>query len=212
MILPPSRPSNALPNGTTLFSTTVPHTGADETVLDTQSIPDPFVSVRHHHSFAQIIIRRNCSCGIKSLLRPTPKYLVHGAARGSDQTSSKKNPNDDCDVREKVDIPKRQDDEMAIFLSRPALHSWKAVFPLWRSTTQHLGRVCEWHLGSSQVWKWCIVCTSQSCSRIFFFSKLLTLRANVKRMTNQQKMESCLWANTFLRAWASSEREQVSRE
>ena len=115
MIVPPSRPSNAVPNATTLFSTTVLDTGADETVLDTQSIPDPVVSVRHHHSFAQIIIRWNCFCGIKSLLRPTPKYLVRGAARGSDQTSSKQNPNDDCDFREKVDVSKRQGDEMAIF-------------------------------------------------------------------------------------------------
>ena len=93
----------------------VPDTAADETVLDTQSIPVPVVSVRHHHSFAQIIIRWNCVCGIKSLLRPTQKYLVHGADRGSDQALQKM-PNAECDVREKVDKPKRQDDEMHIFL------------------------------------------------------------------------------------------------
>ena len=34
----------------------VPDTAA-ETVLDTRSIPVPVVPVRHHHSFAQIIIR-----------------------------------------------------------------------------------------------------------------------------------------------------------
>ena len=87
----------------------VPNTAADETVLDTQSIPVPVVSVRHHHSFAQNIIRWNCFCGIKSLLRPTQKYLVHGAVRGSDQALQKM-PNAECDVREKVDMPKRQDD------------------------------------------------------------------------------------------------------
>ena len=68
----------------------VPDTAADETVLDTQSIPIPVVPVRHHHSFAQIIIRWNCFCGIKSLLRPTQKYLVHGAARGSGQAPQKR--------------------------------------------------------------------------------------------------------------------------
>ena len=89
VIAGPSRPCHALPNGTRLFSTTVRDTAADETVLDTQSIPVPVVSVRHHHSFAQIIIRWNCVSGIKSLLRPTQKYLVHGAARGTDQALQK---------------------------------------------------------------------------------------------------------------------------
>ena len=115
MIVRPSRRCNALPNGTRLFSTMVPETAADETVLDTQSIPVPVVSVRQHHSFAQIIIRWNFVCGIKILLRPTQKYLVHGAARETDQALQKM-PNADCDVREKVDIPKRQDDDMHLFL------------------------------------------------------------------------------------------------
>ena len=76
MIVGPSRPCNALPNGTRLFSTTVPDTAADETVLDTQSIKVPVVPLRHHHSFAQIIIRWNCFCGISSLLRPTSNWTA----------------------------------------------------------------------------------------------------------------------------------------
>ena len=115
VIVRPSQRCNALPNGTRLFSTTVPDTAADETGLDTQSLPVPVGTVRHRHSFAQIVIRWNCFCGIKSLLRPSKKYLVHGAARWSDQALQKM-PNADCDVREKVDIPKRQDDDMHLFL------------------------------------------------------------------------------------------------
>ena len=103
------------------------------------------------------------------------------------------------------------------FYTCPALQSWKAVFPLWCTTTQHLGRACEWHLWSSQVWKWCIVCTSQSYSRIFFFLEI----ADVARehQTHDQPTESgklfvgqhvspSLGVSTL----ASSEREQVPRE
>ena len=118
MILGPSLPCNALPNATRLFSTTVPDTAADETVLDTQSIPDPVVSVRHHHSFAQIIIRWNCFLASRAC-SAQPRNISCTSARadrGSDQALQKKMPNADCDVTEKVDIPKRQDDEMHIFL------------------------------------------------------------------------------------------------
>ena len=102
------------------------------------------------------------------------------------------------------------------FYARPALHSWKAVFPLWRTTAQHLGRGCEWRLWSSQIWKWRMVCTSQSCSR-FFLRKWLTLRANIKRMTNQPKNGTLFVGQGVspslgLSTMASSEREQVSRE
>ena len=215
MIVRPSRPCNALPNGNRLFSTTVPDTAADETVLDTQSIPVPVVSVRHHHSFAQIIIRWNCLRGMKSLLRPTQKYLAHGAVRGSDQALQK------CRMPTVMSEKKwtSQSDKMmtcTFFYTRPALHCWKAVFPLWRTTAQELGRGCEWHLWSSKTWKWHIACTAQSCSR-FFFRKWLTLGANIKRITNQPKngklfvgqdVSPSLGVSTL----ASSAREQVSRE
>ena len=162
----------------------VPDTAA-ETVLDTRSIPVPVVPCPspsqlcpNHHPLE--LLR-----GIKSLLRPTQKYLVHGAARGSDQ-ALKKMPNADCDVREKVDIPKRQDDEMHIFLRTSSSALLEAVFPLWLTTAQHHGRGCEWPLWSSQVWKWRIVCTSQSCSR-FFFSK--TADAAREHQTHDQPTE-----------------------
>ena len=96
---------------------------------------------------------------------------VHGADRGSDQALQKK-----CRMPTVMSQKKwtSQSDKMmrcTFFYTRPALHSWKAVFPMWRTTAQHLGRGCEWPLWSSQTWKWHIVCTAQSCSR-FFFSKV----------------------------------------
>ena len=99
--------------------------------------------------------------------------------------------------------------------TRPALHSWKAVFPPWRTTAQHLGRGCEWHLWSSQVCRWRIACTSQSCSD-FFFRKWL-MRANIKRMPNQPKngtlfVSQDVSPSVGVSTLASSEREQVSRE
>ena len=145
----------------------MPDAAADETVLDTQSIPIPVVSVRQHHSFAQIIIRWNFVCGIKILLRPTQKYLVHGAARGSHKALQKM-PNTDCDVREKVDIPKRQDDDMHLFLHTSSSAILESSIPSMAHHRSTARSGCEWRLWSSQVWKWRIVCTSQICSRVFF--------------------------------------------
>ena len=144
-----------------------------------------------------------------------PRNLVHAAARASDQALQK------CRMPTVMSEKKwtSQSDKMmrcTFFYARPALHFWKAVFPLWRTTAQHLGRGCEWRLWSSQIWKWRMVCTSRSCSR-FFLRKWLTLRANIKRMTNQRKngtlfvgqdVSPSLGVSTL----ASSEREQVSRE
>ena len=169
VIVPPSRPCNALPNGTKLFSTTVPDTAADETVLDTQSIPVPVVSVRHHHSFAQIIIRWNCVLVASRACSAQPRNISCTERLVGLIKLAKK-----CRMPTVMSEKKwiSQSDEMmrcTFFYARPALQSWKAVFPLWRTTAQHLGRGCEWHLWSSQVWKWQIACTAQSCSRFFFF-------------------------------------------
>ena len=157
----------------------------DETVLDTQSIPDPVVSVRHHHSFAQNIILWNFVCGIKSLLRPTQKYLVHGADRGSDQALQKK-----CRMPTVMSEKKwtSQSDKMmrcTFFYTRPALHSWKAVFPMWRTTAQHLGVVSG--LSGLQKPGSGTSHARRRAARVSFFRKWLTLRASIKRITNQPK-------------------------
>ena len=112
-----------------------------------------------------------------------------------------------------------QSDKMmrcTFFFTRPALHYWKAVFPMWRTTAQHLGRGCEWPLWSSSNLE---VAHRMHVAELlaFLFSKVAdaarehqthhqpTEKWNVVR---GQDVSPSLGVSTL----ASSEREKVSRE